>query len=59
MLFYGSRVREGLPLLDEAMVGLTDPDVSPTIAGKIVYCAMVEGCQEVADFRRMPSGRPC
>jgi DNA-binding CsgD family transcriptional regulator len=52
ILIYGGRVREGLALLDEAMVGLTDPDVSPIIAGN-AYCAMVEGCQEVADYRRM------
>lgn len=52
MHIYQGRVREGLALLDEAMVGLTDPHVSPIIAGN-VYCAMVEGCQEVADYRRM------
>ena len=52
LLIYGGRVPEGLALLDEAMVGLNDPDVSPVIAGH-VYCSMVEGCQEIADYRRM------
>ena len=52
LLIYGSRVPEGLALLDEAMVGLNEPDVSPVIAGH-VYCSMVEGCQEIADYRRM------
>ena len=52
LLIYTGRVRDGLALLDEAMVGLTDPDVSPIIAGH-VYCSMVEGCQEIADYRRM------
>jgi DNA-binding CsgD family transcriptional regulator len=52
LLIYGGRVREGLALLDEAMVGLSDPRISPVIAGA-VYCAMVEGCQEIAVYRRM------
>ena len=52
LLIYTGRVRDGLALLDEAMVGLTDPDVSPIIAGN-VYCSMVEACQELADYRRM------
>ena len=52
LLIYGGRVREGLALLDEAMVGLADPDVSPILAGN-VYCSMVEACQEIADYRRM------
>jgi DNA-binding CsgD family transcriptional regulator len=52
MLIYQGKVRQGLALLDEAMVGLTDAGISPIIAGN-AYCAMVEGCQEVADYRRM------
>ena len=46
------QVREGLALLDEAMVGLADPAVSPILAGQS-YCSMVEACQEIADYRRM------
>jgi DNA-binding CsgD family transcriptional regulator len=52
LLIYTGRVREGLALLDEAMVGLIDSDVSPIVAGN-VYCSMVEACQELADYRRM------
>ena len=63
LLIYLGQVREGLALLDEAMVGLADPDVSPILAGHS-YCSMVEACQEIADYRRMaewttPSTRWC
>ena len=49
---YAGRVREGLARLDEAMVALATGEVSPIMAGH-VYCAMIEGCQEIADYRRM------
>ena len=52
LLIYLGQVREGLALLDEAMVGLADPDISPILAGQS-YCSMVEACQEIADYRRM------
>ncbi len=45
-------VREGLARLDEAMVALTTGEVSPIMAGH-VYCTMIEGCQEIADYERM------
>jgi DNA-binding NarL/FixJ family response regulator len=48
---YSGRVPEGLALLDEAMVGVAAGEVSPIIAG-MVYCAMIEACQEVSDFAR-------
>ena len=51
---YRGRVREGLALLDEAMVGITAGEVSPVFAG-LVYCTVIEGCQELADFSRMSS----
>lgn len=52
MLIYGGQVRDGLALLDEAMACLTAGEVSPITAGSI-YCAMVEGCQEVSEYHRM------
>jgi DNA-binding CsgD family transcriptional regulator len=51
LLLYSGRVPEGLRLLDEAMVGVASGEVSPVFAGQI-YCTMIEGCQEVADFGR-------
>ncbi len=51
---YLGRVREGLALLDEAIVGISAGEVSPVFAG-LIYCIVIEGCQEVADFSRMSS----
>jgi DNA-binding CsgD family transcriptional regulator len=51
LLIYSGRVPEGLALLDEAMVGVAAGELSPIFAGT-VYCAMIEGCQEVLDFAR-------
>jgi hypothetical protein len=48
---YCGRVPEGLALLDESMVGVTAGEVSTIFAGN-VYCTMIEGCQEIADFDR-------
>jgi ATP/maltotriose-dependent transcriptional regulator MalT len=45
------RVREGLTMLDEAMVGVASGDVSPIFAGEI-YCSMIEACQQLSDFAR-------
>jgi ATP/maltotriose-dependent transcriptional regulator MalT len=54
IMIYSGRVREGLALLDEAMVGISAGEVSPIIAGG-VYCSMVEACQELSDFSRAAS----
>lgn len=51
LMMYSGRVPEGLARLDEAMVGVAAGEVSPIFAGN-VYCAMIEGCQEVMDFAR-------
>ena len=51
-LLYLGHVPEGLGRLDEAMVSLAAGEVSPVMAGH-VYCSMIEGCQEIADYGRM------
>jgi ATP/maltotriose-dependent transcriptional regulator MalT len=54
MTIYTGQVQGGLALLDEAMVGISAGEVSPIIAG-MVYCSMIEACQEVSDFSRAAS----
>ena len=44
-------IREGIALLDEAMLTVTDGDLSPIVAG-IVYCGVILACRSAHDVRR-------
>ncbi len=50
-LIRAGRLREGITLLDEAMVALEAGEVSPIFAGDI-YCSVIEASLEVFDARR-------
>jgi DNA-binding CsgD family transcriptional regulator len=51
MLVRSGRVREGLGLLDEAMVTITTERLSPIVTG-IVYCGVILTCEHVYELRR-------
>lgn len=44
-------VEQGLTLLDEAMVVVTEGDLSPIVTG-LVYCSVIGYCQEFGVFQR-------
>jgi len=52
LLLYAGEVREGLALLDEAMLRVTGGEVTAIFTGEIL-CSLIEACQEVADYRRI------
>lgn len=51
MLIKDGQVREGLALLDEAMVAVTAEELLPIVTG-LVYCGLILACQEVYEVRR-------
>ncbi len=46
-----ARVREGLALLDEAMLAALSDDLKPMWTGAI-YCGLLDACHELVDHRR-------
>jgi DNA-binding CsgD family transcriptional regulator len=51
MLVEDGRVREALPLLDEAMIAVTTGELSPIVSG-IVYCGVILACRDAHEIRR-------
>jgi ATP/maltotriose-dependent transcriptional regulator MalT len=50
-LVKAGKVREGLGLLDEAMVAVLEGQLSPVVTG-IVYCSVILACEDVYELRR-------
>jgi ATP/maltotriose-dependent transcriptional regulator MalT len=50
-LIVQQKVEHGLALLDESMVSVTADTLSPIVTG-LVYCSVIDACQQVYEFRR-------
>jgi DNA-binding NarL/FixJ family response regulator len=50
-LVRAGRTGDGIALMDEAMVGITSGDVSPTVVGAL-YCSAIEVWKGIFDLRR-------
>ncbi len=50
-LIWDGQPERGLERLDEAMVAVVSGALSPIVAG-IVYCSLIEACEEISDYRR-------
>ena len=46
-----ARVREGLAMLDEAMLAALSDELKPIWTG-VIYCGLLEACHELVDLRR-------
>ncbi|MGH3110217.1 MAG: helix-turn-helix transcriptional regulator, partial [Gaiellaceae bacterium] len=51
LLARAGRVREGVALMDEAMVSVIAGELSPIATG-VVYCGVILACQEIYEVRR-------
>ncbi len=52
VLIKQGRVEEGLALLDEAMVAVVAGELSSPLFTGLIYCSVIETCQEVYQLRR-------
>ena len=50
------RVRQGLALLDEGMLPVLAGELSSPVFAGLLYCSVIDGCQEVYELRRAGSG---